>query len=424
MKPFPLVVLPFPLVVLALGFLGAQCAAAEGFVIRGATVHTASARGTLKNTDVLVRGGVIVAIGADASAPNATVIDAKGKELTPGLFGGLTDIGLEEIAAESATVDSTLNQKSPAWEQQWRPELDVTMAYNPRSIIVPIERIEGVTWTVLAPNAGDSIIAGQGSAVVLDGRYDAALPGSRSLFVQMGAAGARESGGTRAAEYMLLEQAIHEAHAPGPIGQGALLHAAGRDALNRYLMGGRVVFQVDRASDIREVVAFAERNGIKPVILGGDEAWLVAKELAKANVPVILNPLNDLPMDFDRLASSLENAARLQRAGVRIAFSNGDTAQARLVRQLAGNAVAHGLPWESALAAITSTPADIFGLGATHGRIAVGQAADLVLWSGDPLELSTLAEKVWIAGRPVEMKSRQTELRDRYVEKVKVHQAR
>jgi hypothetical protein len=415
---------PFPLVVLALGFLSAQCAAAEGFVIRGATVHTASARGTLKNTDVLVRGGVIVAIGADASAPNATVIDAKGKELTPGLFGGLTDIGLEEIAAESATVDSTLNQKSPAWEQQWRPELDVTMAYNPRSIIVPIERIEGVTWTVLAPNAGDSIIAGQGSAVVLDGRYDAALPGSRSLFVQMGAAGARESGGTRAAEYMLLEQAIHEAHAPGPIGQGALLHAAGRDALNRYLMGGRVVFQVDRASDIREVVAFAERNGIKPVILGGDEAWLVAKELAKANVPVILNPLNDLPMDFDRLASSLENAARLQRAGVRIAFSNGDTAQARLVRQLAGNAVAHGLPWESALAAITSTPADIFGLGATHGRIAVGQAADLVLWSGDPLELSTLAEKVWIAGRPVEMKSRQTELRDRYVEKVKVHQAR
>jgi hypothetical protein len=424
MKPFPLVVLPFPLVVLALVFLGAQCAAAEGFVIRGATVHTASARGTLKNTDVLVRGGVIVAIGADASAPNATVIDAKGKELTPGLFGGLTDIGLEEIAAESATVDSTLNQKSPAWEQQWRPELDVTMAYNPRSIIVPIERIEGVTWTVLAPNAGDSIIAGQGSAVMLDGRYDAALPGSRSLFVQMGAAGARESGGTRAAEYMLLEQAIHEAHAPGPIGQGALLHAAGRDALNRYLMGGRVVFQVDRASDIREVVAFAERNGIKPVILGGDEAWLVAKELAKANVPVILNPLNDLPMDFDRLASSLENAARLQRAGVRIAFSNGDTAQARLVRQLAGNAVAHGLPWESALAAITSTPADIFGLGATHGRIAVGQAADLVLWSGDPLELSTLAEKVWIAGRPVEMKSRQTELRDRYVEKVKVHQAR
>jgi Amidohydrolase family len=415
---------PFHYAILAASLIAAQCATAQEFIVRGATVHTASAKGTLKNTDVLVRGGVIVAIGAQTAAPNAAVIDARGKELTPGLFGGLTDIGIEEIAAESATVDSTLNQKSPAWEQQWRPELDVTAAFNPRSFVVPITRIEGVTWTVLAPNAGDTIIGGQGSAVTLDGRYDAALQGSRSLFVQMGSAGALLAGGTRAAEYMLLEQAIHEARAPGPINQGALLHAAGREALNRYLMGGRIVFHVDRASDIREVVAFAARNGSKAVILGGDEAWLVAKDLAKADVPVILDPLNDLPTDFDHLASSLENAARLQRAGVRIAFSSGDTPQARLVRQLAGNAVAHGLPWEAALAAITSAPADIFGVGATHGRIAVGQAADLVLWSGDPLELSTLAEQVWIAGRPIEMKSRQTELRDRYVEKVKVHQAR
>jgi len=416
---------PLCLITLMAGcIMGTPRAVAQEFVIRGATVHTASAKGTLKNTDVVVRGGMIVAIGSDAGTSGATVIDARGKELTPGLFGGLTDIGLEEIAAEAQTVDSSLNLKSPEWDQQWRPELDVTLAYNPLSFVVPITRIEGVTWTVLVPSAADSIIGGQGSAVVLDGRYDAALTGSRSLFVQMGAAGARVAGGTRAAEYMLLEQAIHEAHAPGPIGQGALLHAAGREALTRYLTGGRVVFQVDRAADILSVVAFAERNGMKPVILGGDEAWLVAKQLAKANVPVILNPLNDLPTDFDRLGSTLENAARLHRAGVRIAFSSGDTPQARLVRQLAGNAVAHGLPWEAALAAITSTPADIFGLGATHGRIAVGQSADLALWSGDPLEVTSLADQVWIAGRPVEMKSRQTELRDRYVEKVKAHQAR
>jgi hypothetical protein len=402
----------------------AQCATAQDFLIHGATVHTASGKGTLKNTDVLIRGGVIAAVGGEAGSSSATVIDAKGRALTPGLFGGLNALGIEEIGGESETVDSTLNQKSPQWEQQWRPELDVTLAFNPRSIVIPVTRIEGVTWTVLAPAAADSIIGGQGSAVTLDGRYDAALPGSRSLFVQMGAAGARAAGGTRAAEYMLLDQAIREARSPGPIVQGALLHAAGREALNRYLVGGRVVFQVDRASDIREVVAFAERNGIKPVILGGDEAWLVAKDLAKTNVPVILNPLNDLPNDFDRLGASLENAARLQRAGVRIAFSSGDTPQSRLVRQLAGNAVAHGLPWDAALAAITSVPADIFGVGATHGRIAVGQSADLVLWSGDPLEVSTVADQVWIAGRSIDMKSRQTELRDRYVEKVKAHQAR
>jgi imidazolonepropionase-like amidohydrolase len=411
------------LVALAAG-LAAHGAVAQEFIIRGATVHTASAQGTLKNTDVVVRGGMIVAIGPDAGAANAAIIDAKGKELTPGLFGGLTDIGLEEIGGEAQTVDSTVNFKSPGWDQQWRPELDVTSAYNPRSFVVPITRIEGVTWTVLAPSAEDSIMGGQGSAVVLDGRYDAALTGSRTLFVQMGSAGARMAGGTRAAEYMLLEQAIQEAHAAGPAGPGALLHAAGKEVLARYLMGGRVVFQVDRAADILGVVKFAERHGMKPVILGGDEAWLVAKDLAKSNVPVILNPLNDLPTDFDRLAATLENATRLQRAGVRIAFSSGDTPQARLVRQLAGNAVAHGLPWESGLAAITSTPADIFGLGATHGRIAVGRSADLVLWNGDPLEVTTLADQVWIAGRPLEMKSRQTELRDRYLEKLKAHQAR
>ncbi len=405
--------------------IAAQLAPAQDLVIRGATVHTAAASGTLKDTDVVVRGGVIVAIGPNSfAAPGATVIDAKGKELTPGLFGGLTAIGLEEIAEESQTIDSTLNQKSPAWQQQWRPELDVTLAYNPRSLVVPITRVEGVTWTVLTPGDGDSIIGGEGAAVTLDGRYDAVLPGSRSLFVQMGSTGAAVAGGTRAAEYMLLEQAIREAHAQGAVGQGALLHSAGREAMIRYLGGGRVVFQVDRAADILAVVGFAERHGMKPVILGGDEAWLVAKELARANVPVILNPLNDLPADFDRLGASLENAARLQRAGVRLAFSSGDTPQARLIRQLAGNAVAHGLPWESALAAITAAPADIFGLGATRGRIAVGQVADLVLWNGDPLEVTTLAQQVWISGRPITMKSRQTELRDRYVEKVKAHQAR
>jgi Amidohydrolase family len=416
---------PACLALLMAAGIAAPFATAQDLVIRGATVHTAAAAGTLKDTDVVVRGGVIVAIGPDSfAAPGATVIDAKGKELTPGLFGGLTDIGLEEIAEESQTIDSTLNMKSPGWQQQWRPELDVTLAYNPRSFVVPVTRVEGVTWTVLTPGNGDSVIGGQGAAVTLDGRYDAELPGSRSLFVQMGSTGAALAGGTRAAQYMLLEQAIREAQTQGPIGQGALLHSAGRTAMTRYVSGGRVVFQVDRAADILGVVAFAEHHGMKPVILGGDEAWLVAKDLARSNVPVILNPLNDLPADFDRLGASLENAARLQRAGVRIAFSSGDTPQARLIRQLAGNAVAHGLPWESALAAITAAPADIFGLGATRGRIAVGQVADLVLWDGDPLEVSTLAQQVWIAGRPISMKSRQTELRDRYVEKLKAHQAR
>ncbi|HXC07705.1 MAG TPA: amidohydrolase family protein [Steroidobacteraceae bacterium] len=404
--------------------LSAHQALAQDFVIRGATVHTATAQGTLKNTDVLVRGGVIAAIGAAAQgAAGATVVEARGKELTPGLFGGLTNLGLEEVSEESQTIDSSLNMKAPASGQQWRPEFEVWQAFNPRSTLVPVARIEGITWSMLTPASGDAIVAGQGAAVTLDGRFDAVLRGSGSLFVTMGNAGAALAGGTRAAEFMLLEQANRETRTQGPIGEGALLHGAGREAMARYLSGGRVVFQVDRAADIIAVVGFARRNGMKPVIAGGSEAWVVAKELAQADVPVILDPLKDLPIDFDHLGASLDNAARLQRAGVRIAFSSGDSHNARLTRQLAGNAVAHGLPWESALAAITANPADIFGLGATRGRIAVGQAADLVLWGADPLEVTTLADQVWIAGRPVEMRSRQTELRDRYLDKVKAHQA-
>lgn len=217
--------------------IGAGAPAARGaeLLIRDAAVHTVTSRGTLANTDVLVRDGVIVAIGRGLPIqPNATGVEAKGRQLTPGLYGGFTDVGLEEVSLEPSTVDSTLNLKSPAWDQQWHPELDVTTAFNPRSSLVPVTRVEGVTWTVLAPSSDDSIMAGQGAAVTLDGRYDAVLPGSRLLFVQMGSDGAKHSGGTRAAEYLLLEQAIREARAKEPVVPDSLLHAAGREALARH----------------------------------------------------------------------------------------------------------------------------------------------------------------------------------------------
>jgi hypothetical protein len=401
--------------------LPVDAALAQDILIRGATVHTVTDRGTLKETDVLVRDGRIAAIGASLRAPeNATVVDANGRPLTPGLFGGVTAIGIEEITDETSTVDSTLALNAPTWQQQWRPEFDVTLAFNPRSVLLPITRIEGVTWTLLGPISSDSILAGQGAAVTLDGRYDAVLEGSKTLFIKMGSQADPQSGDSRAAQYMLLDQAIREARQRGPIGEGALLHTAGRETLSRYLAGGRVVFEVNRAADIRTLLAFARRAGMKPVISGGAEAWVVAKELAEAKVPVLLNTLQNLPSDFDQLGSRLDNAALLQQAGVRIAFlgnANGDASHnARKVRQHAGNAVAHGLAWDAALAAITAAPADVFGVGAMRGRIATGQVADLVLWSGDPLEVTTVAEQVWIAGRAMEMTSRQTELRDRYLE--------
>lgn len=395
-------------------------AGAQDLLIRSARVHTVSAAGTLENADVLIQAGRIAEVGTGLAAPaDATVIEAGGRALTPGLFGGLTQIGLEEVSLEPSTVDSELDLTAPAWQHHWRPEFDVTPAFNPRSSLVPVARIEGMTWTVLAPLSDRSLVAGQGAAVTLDGRFDAVMDGSRSLFVNWGSSGGAGSGGSRAAQFMLFDQAIREVRQPGSAGEGALLLPEGRAALKTYLAGGRVVFRAERASDIRQVVHYAKRHGIHPVIAGGSEAWLVAEELAAAEVPVLLDVLDNLPGDFDRLGARLDNAALLHAAGVRIAFSYDDSHQARKNRQLAGNAVAHGLPWHAALAALTANPAEIFGVGSGRGRIEKGQAADLVLWSGDPLEVTTVAEQVWIAGQPIEMRSRQTELRDRYLERLR-----
>jgi hypothetical protein len=401
----------------------AGVAAAQDILIRNAAVHTVTDAGVLEDADVLIRQGRIAAVGAGLDAPaGAALIDAKGRALTPGLFGGLSAIGVEEVTLEPTTVDAHLLPLAPPFETQWRPEFDVTLAYNPRSVLVPVARVEGLTWTVLTPGSlpGGAFLAGQGAAVRLDGGDDAVLGASRSLFVNLGGDMNLLSQGSRAAQWMLLEQAISEARTHSATEEGALLHPLGRETLERYLRGGRVVFHVARASDIRRTIEFARRHGMRPVIAGGEEAWMVADDLAKANVPVLLDALSNLPASFDVIGARLDNAARLHRAGVRIAFTQfGESHNARKIRQLAGNAVAHGLPPDVALAALTARPAEIFGLGAERGRIARGQIADLVLWSGDPLEVTSVAEQVWINGRAIDMRSRQTELRDRYLERLK-----
>jgi imidazolonepropionase-like amidohydrolase len=407
--------------VLALGCVLSAHALAETVLIRGARVHTVDAAGTLDDTDVLVRDGKITQIGKALAAPDARVVEAKGRPLTPGLFGGLTALGLEDVSAEVATVDHayTPGALAPPQPMGLRPEFDVGHAYNPASMVIPVQVVEGVTFTMLAPSAapGGSLIGGQGGLATLDGRSIDLLPASRSLFVAMGGGAATLTGNSRAAQYMLLDQAIRETR--GALFEGErLLTVAGRETMAKFLAGGRVVFYVDRAIDIRRVVAFAKKHGLKPVIAGGAEAWQVAAELATARVPVLLDPFVNLPGNFDQFGATLENAARLQQAGVTIAFSmSGDASHmARKLRQGAGNAVANGLPWDAGLAAITANPAAIFG-ASDRGRIAIGQRADLVLWSGDPLDVGTLAEQVWIGGDAQSMVSRQTLLRDRYAPK-------
>lgn len=382
----------------------------EALFINDATVHTMGIRDVIQNADILIRDGRIQGVGPDLNVPaDATVIEAGGRPVTPGLFGGITAHGLVEISAVENSVDSTL--KDPGM----RPEFDVTPAYNPASSAIPVTRIEGVTWSLLGAGQSESIIGGQGRAVSLDGGYRSFM-GEKILFISTGGSASSKSGGSRAAQWMLLEQAISEAEAEMKWLPSPLLTPAGRTALESYLSGGTVVFNAHRASDILQVIAFAEKHGLRAILNGGTEAWKVADELAAAGVPVILNPLSNLPSNFDMLGARLDNAALLNEAGVTIAFSGFETHQARKQRQGAGNAVANGLPWEAALAALTANPADILGLEQGFGRIEPGSPADIVIWSGDPLEITSAAEQVILGGRAIGMVSRQTLLRDRYLQ--------
>ncbi|HVJ37417.1 MAG TPA: amidohydrolase family protein [Stenotrophomonas sp.] len=398
----------------ALALATATPLAAQDLLVRDATVHTATAQGTLQHGDVLVRDGVIRAIGTGLAAPaGAVVVEAKGRPLTPAMFGGITEIGIEEVSGEEATVDSGLKLR----EQPMRPEFDVTLAYNPDSVLVPVARVEGIGFTALGATTEGAFIAGQGGVVRLDGSPDPIGP--RALFIRIGAAASELTGNSRAAQWMLLDQLVDEARNRVPLDSPhALLTPAGRAVLARYLAGnGRIVVQVERAADIRQLLRWAQREHVRVAIAGGSEAWKVAPLLAEAKVPVLVDALADLPANFDAVGATLDNAARLHAAGVRVSFSqSGDASHnSRKLRQLAGNAVAHGLPWEAGLQGMTEVPAEIFGVSAQVGSIAVGKRADLVLWEGDPLDVAHYAEQVWLGGRAMPMRSRQTELRDRYM---------
>lgn len=409
---------PINLVLGALMALSASSVLAQDVLIQNATVHTATAQGTLHNTDVLVRQGKIAAIGPNLSADGVETIDAQGQPLSPTMFGGISGIGLEEVSSEVFTRDASLALGQNAKDIVVRPEFDVTLAYNPDSVLVPVARVEGIGFTLLTANstAGGSIVGGQGGTVRLDGGPDPIGP--KVLFVSLGGAASELSGVSRAGQWMFLDQLVDELRGRIPA-EMSMLTPVGQRTLKRYIdEGGTIMFSVDRAADIRQLLRWAQQHTLNIAINGGVEAWKLAPQLAAAKVPVFLDSLQNLPSNFDKINASLENAARLRAAGVAVAFNQaGDASHnARKQRQLAGNAVAHGLPWEDGLAGLTRVPAEALGVADQIGTIAVGKTADLVLWTGDPLDVAHTARQVWFAGRAIPMRSRQTELRDRYLQ--------
>jgi imidazolonepropionase-like amidohydrolase len=416
-------------------------ALAETVAITHARILTAAAAGEIAQGTVVIRDGRIVAVGANAAIPaGARVIDAAGGVVAPGFFATGDLLGAVEISSvgNDVTVDN--------------PDLgaafDLQYGLDPNSTLIPVARLGGLTSAVVLPHSyaergdedegaeltaggGDSgpkshgLFAGQGVVVDLGGRADMVTRARVGMVVPFGKAGANVAGGARGAEIVAFKAALADVRdymrnkaAYDRAGYRRLdLSKADLEALIPVVQGRMpVIATVHKAADIRMVIKLAREENLKLILNGAEEGWLVADEIARAGVPVLANPLDDRPESFELLASTMDNVARLNAAGVMVALesSEGGAHRARETRYGAGDAVSHGMPYGAALASITINPAKIFGVADRTGSLEPGKDADLVIWTGDPFEPLSQPTAVFIKGVQQPLTSRQIELRDRY----------
>lgn len=412
---------------LLLATMLATPAAAQTIAITGGTVAIGDGSAPVDGGTVVIANGRIVAAGRGVAVPaGAQVIDATGKWVAAGVVSAMTDLSLLDAGGVSESND-TAARTAP-----FNAAIDVSSAVNPTAVKVGNERLGGVTRAIVAPSAAGSIFAGQGAVIDLGDDADAVTRARAFQYVELGEEGGRQAGGSRPAAYAALRDAFAQAQdyrrAPAAFdgrGRDALIKRGDAEALLRVLDGAvPLVVHVERASDIRNVLALTrDYPRLKLVLFGVAEGWLVAREIAAARVPVIAAALADLPANFEGLAATESNLGRLRAAGVPVSIAGPDASGGdHVLRQFAGNLVAitrvpgaTGLDWGAAFAAITSGPADAIGMGAEIGSLRAGRRADVVLWDGDPLELSSAPLAIWIDGKPQPMHSRQTDLRDRYL---------
>ncbi len=384
---------------------------AQTLAITNATIHTASDKGVINNGTVLVEDGVITAINP-ANLNADVVVDAKGAMLTPGLIAPLNVLGLTEVSAVAQTNDYS-DEKA---DMTFKPAL----AFNYLSGLIPYNRKGGITTAVITPYPDKDIFAGQTAVVNLSGEQDSVEQQSSGLLVVIGA----KSKGSRAVSLQTLMEKLEDTDKALKKAEKAKKDKKDDDKepsreeqlLNAVVKGEKpLIVSANRASDLLHLIELKKRFGLNLLIADAADAVLVKEQLAAAEIPVIIDPMSDLPGSFDGLHASLGNAATLSKAGVKVILHEGDTHNLYLQRFNAGNAVSYGMSKEAALQSMTSVPAQAFGIDA--GTIEVGKPADLVLWHGDMFELSGYVEKMWINGKEYDTKSRQDALRDRYMNK-------
>jgi imidazolonepropionase-like amidohydrolase len=397
-----------------------DAAAAEGdaspVAIVHATVYVPGDHPPLEDATVVIARGKVLAVGTNVALPaDARVIDGSGKIVTPGFIDADSTVGVVDVESES-----TANDTDSVFEMA--PAARMIDAYNPRSIVVPITRAAGVTSVVVAPRAG--ALRGQSAFVDLagDSVAEAVVRPVLAQHASVDEGVAQRMGGTRGTLWMALREALEDArfyatHRAQYDANGVRqlsLRRAQLEALVPVVRGEQpLVVSAHRASDIEAVLRLADELKLKVVLEGASEAWMVADEIARHKVPVIVDPLENLPERFDRLHSRSDNAALLSRAGVRVILSTFTAHQARLLWQRAGNAVRLGMDHDEAIRAVTEAPADAFGLKG-YGRLEKGAVANVVVWSGDPLQTSTHVEHVFVRGREEPLEDRQTLLLRRY----------
>lgn len=404
-------------------------AAAQTVAITNAKLVIGDGSQPVDGGTVVIRDGRVVAAGQGVAVPAGVhIVDAGGKWVSPGLFAGFTRLGIIEVDAVSGSNDAS------AGTSVFNAALDIAPAVNPRTTPIAINRAEGITRAVVAPeNSRGSIFAGQGAVIDL-GADSAAVTKARAFqFMAYGEGGARSAGGSRPAAVTMFRNALFEVRdyirAPASFnarGKDALLTRADAEALVP-VVEGRVplLVHVERASDILVLIDLKrEFPTLRLVLVGATEGWMVAREIAAANVSVLATALNDLPSNFEMLAATQSNIGRLKAAGVNVGMgtiNQDDPRQARWVKQFAGNLVAlgkvpgaAGLDWGAAFATISSKPAEILGLDGELGTLRPGRRGDVVVWDGDPLEIGSNALNVFIDGVEQPLANRQSRLRDRY----------
>ena len=420
--------------------ISAGAAFAQTIAITNGRVLTGT--GEIARGTVVIRDGRIAAVGADVAVPaGAEVVDARGGVIAPGFVA--VDSGLGGIEVSALTDTNDLRQASNSLSAAF----DVSWGLDPDSFTLPVARLGGITRAIVVPqhpgSAGGHVheedtagvgegglhspglFAGQAAAIHLAEGVDILVEPRVAMVAPFGDAGANVAGGARGAAFTLFREILREvrlyAANRGAYDRGDLrdlmLSRADLEALIPVVQGRMpLIVTVHRASDIRNVLRLAEEENLDIILDGAEEGWRVADEIAAAGVPVLLNPLTNLPSSFEVRGATMENAARLHAAGVVIAIkgNEGSVHRAREARYNAGNAVAHGLPYAAAIQALTVNPARIFGLADRIGGIRTGLEADVVVWTGDPLEPLSQPVAIFIGGRSQPLESRGLPLRDRY----------